>query len=67
MDEAYMVIDQIYLKHLVQSSQKKLKKIWGPNVGQQLTEDAELLHNTISELVRLTFWLEIFLNRLVTT
>nr|XP_029138735.1 uncharacterized protein LOC114922134 [Labrus bergylta] len=50
MDDAYEVITQIYLKHLRQRSQRKLRRSWSPEVGQTVTEDAELLHNTIAEL-----------------
>lgn len=50
MDEAYKLIAHIYLKHLVQSSQKKLKKCWSADVGQTVTEDAQSLHDTISGL-----------------
>ncbi|XP_018559451.1 exocyst complex component 3-like protein 4 isoform X3 [Lates calcarifer] len=49
MDEAYKVIVGLYFKHLIQSNQKKLKKCW-PDIGETVTEDAELLHNTISDL-----------------
>ena len=56
MDEAYKLIAHTYLKHLVRSSQKKLRKCWSPNVVQKVIEDTELLHNTISELVGQTFW-----------
>ncbi|GLD47611.1 exocyst complex component 3-like protein 4 [Lates japonicus] len=49
MDEAYKVIVGLYFKHLIQSSQRKLKKCW-PDIGETVTEDAELLHNTISDL-----------------
>ncbi|XP_051241231.1 exocyst complex component 3 isoform X2 [Dicentrarchus labrax] len=51
MNEAYRRIAHIYLKHLVQRSQRKLKRCWSPTVGQTITADAELLHNTISDLV----------------
>ncbi|XP_030299331.1 uncharacterized protein LOC115597500 isoform X2 [Sparus aurata] len=50
MDEAYKLIAHTYLKHLVRSSQKKLRKCWSPDVVQKVIEDAELLHDTISEL-----------------
>ncbi|XP_060918515.1 uncharacterized protein si:dkey-196h17.9 [Labrus mixtus] len=50
MDDAYEVITQIYLKHLLQRSQRKLQRSWSPKVAQTVTEDAELLHNTITEL-----------------
>ncbi|XP_076605527.1 uncharacterized protein LOC143332133 [Chaetodon auriga] len=50
MDEAYKLIAHTYLKHLVQSSQSKLTRCWSPNVGQTVTADAKLLHNSISDL-----------------
>ncbi|XP_030247651.1 uncharacterized protein LOC115566042 [Sparus aurata] len=50
MDEAYKLIAHTYLKHLIRSSQKTLRKCWSPDVVQKVIEDAELLHNTISEL-----------------
>ncbi|XP_053192212.1 exocyst complex component 3-like [Scomber japonicus] len=50
MDEVYKLITQLYFKHLVQINQRKLKKCWGSDVGQQVTDDAELLHSTISDL-----------------
>ena len=56
MDEAYKLIAHTYLKHLIRSSQKKLRKCWSPDVGQTVTEDAESLHDTISDLVRPTVW-----------
>ncbi len=55
MDEAYKLIVHIYHKHLIQRSQKELKNSWSPNVGETVTEDAELLHDTISDLVRSMF------------
>lgn len=55
MDEAYKHIVHIYLKNLVRTSQSKLTKCWSPNVGQTVTEDAELLHRTMSDLVRSKF------------
>ncbi|XP_036981211.1 uncharacterized protein LOC119034361 [Acanthopagrus latus] len=50
MDEAYKLIAHTYLKHLVRSSQRKLRKCWSPDVVQKVIEDAELLHDTISKL-----------------
>ncbi|TMS21623.1 Exocyst complex component 3 [Larimichthys crocea] len=50
MNEVYKLISHIYLKHLVRTSHSKLTKRWSPDVGQAVTEDAELLHNTISNL-----------------
>ncbi|XP_068195351.1 uncharacterized protein si:dkey-196h17.9 isoform X2 [Antennarius striatus] len=48
--EAYKLITHIYLKHLVQRSRRNLTKSWSPNVGEQVTRDAELLHKTFSGL-----------------
>ncbi|KAM8736119.1 uncharacterized protein AB9X84_021647 [Acanthopagrus schlegelii] len=50
MDEAYKLIAHTYLKHLVRSSQRKLRKCWSADVVQKVIEDAELLHDTISKL-----------------
>ncbi|KAM8737869.1 exocyst complex component 3-like protein 4 [Acanthopagrus schlegelii] len=50
MDEAYKLIAHTYLRHLIRSSQKKLRKCWSTDVGQTVTEDAETLHDTISDL-----------------
>ncbi|XP_062296797.1 exocyst complex component 3-like [Scomber scombrus] len=50
MDEVYKLITQLYFKHLVQINQNKLKKCWSSDVGQQVTDDAELLHSTISDM-----------------
>ncbi|GAA6224834.1 exocyst complex component 3-like protein 4 isoform X1 [Lates japonicus] len=50
MDEAYKLIVGLYFKHLIQSNQKKLKKCWSPDIGETVTEDAKLLHNTVSDL-----------------
>ncbi|CAK6980989.1 exocyst complex component 3-like [Scomber scombrus] len=50
MDEVYKLITQLYFKHLVQSDKRKLKKCWSSDVGQQVTNDSELLHSTISDM-----------------
>ncbi|CAK6980985.1 exocyst complex component 3-like [Scomber scombrus] len=50
IDEVYKLITQLYFKHLVQSNRRKLKKRWSSDVGQQVTNDAELLHSTISDM-----------------
>lgn len=52
MDEVYKLITHMYLKCLIQTSQKKLTKRWSPDVGQRVENDAMILHKTISELVR---------------
>ncbi|XP_036006422.1 uncharacterized protein si:dkey-196h17.9 [Fundulus heteroclitus] len=50
MDEAYKVVAHTYLKHLIQKSQRNLRKHWSPKVGQAVLADAENLHTTISDL-----------------
>ncbi|XP_034530282.1 uncharacterized protein LOC117805823 [Notolabrus celidotus] len=50
MDEACRLIVQTYLKHLLQRSQKQLQKYWSHDVGQTITDDAELLHKAMTEL-----------------
>lgn len=50
--EIYDIIAHTYLTYLVKVRQNKLTNCWSPNIGQTVTEDAELLHDTISELVR---------------
>lgn len=55
MNEAYSVIVHIYVKHLLKTSQRKLQKSWKANVLQTVTEDAGLLHNFMSDLVRSEF------------
>lgn len=52
MDEAYKLIDRIYIKCLLQRSHSKLKKSWSPDIAETITEDAKLLMNTITNLVR---------------
>ncbi|XP_029316857.1 exocyst complex component 3 [Cottoperca gobio] len=50
MEDSYKLIAHVYLKHLIQSSRRKLMKNWSPEVGLRVAEDAELLHETFSEL-----------------
>ncbi|XP_030575462.1 uncharacterized protein LOC115773093 [Archocentrus centrarchus] len=50
MQGAYKIITHTYVKHLIKCSQRNLKKRWGPNVGERITEDANQLHNAISEM-----------------
>ncbi|XP_074517126.1 tumor necrosis factor alpha-induced protein 2-like [Sebastes fasciatus] len=51
MDDTYKLIAHIYLKHLIEISLKKLKRNWShDDVGQKVAKDAELLHDTISDL-----------------
>lgn len=52
MVEVYKVIVHNYLKHLVKVRPNKLVKIWGPDIGRVVIYDAEVLHSSISELVR---------------
>lgn len=52
MVEVYKVIVHAYVKHLVKVRPKKLAKMWGPDIGQTVREDAQVLHSIISELVR---------------
>lgn len=54
MVEVYRIIVHMYMKQLVKVRPKKLTKRWSPDIGQTVTEDAEILHNTISEMVRAT-------------
>lgn len=54
MVEVYKIIAHMYVKQIVKVRLKKLMKSWSPDVGQKVTEDAEILHNTISETVRAT-------------
>ncbi|XP_031729080.1 exocyst complex component 3 isoform X1 [Anarrhichthys ocellatus] len=51
MDEAYKLIAHIYFKRLIKISQRKLRKSWHPDVGQEVAKDAEHLHSIISYLV----------------
>ncbi|KAM7403714.1 hypothetical protein PAMA_004247 [Pampus argenteus] len=50
MDEVYKLITHLYVKHLVQSSQSRLRRCWSFDVGQKVTQDAELLHYDISDM-----------------
>lgn len=54
IDEVYKIIAHMYIKQLIKVRLKKLTKSWSPDVGQTVTEDAEILHNAISEMVRAT-------------
>ncbi|XP_068573869.1 tumor necrosis factor alpha-induced protein 2 isoform X2 [Cebidichthys violaceus] len=51
MDEAYKLIAHIYFKRLIKISQRKLRKHWHPDVGQEVANDAKLLHKVISDQV----------------
>nr|XP_020443901.1 exocyst complex component 3-like [Monopterus albus] len=50
MDDAYKLIVHIYVKHLIKTSQRKLKKCWSSDVEKTITDDAELIHIKISDL-----------------
>ncbi|XP_078031450.1 exocyst complex component 3-like [Epinephelus lanceolatus] len=50
MDDVYKLITHSYLKHLIQSSQSKLRRCWSPDFEQKVAEDMKLLHITISDL-----------------
>ncbi|KAM3594308.1 uncharacterized protein V6R79_005543 [Siganus canaliculatus] len=51
LDDAYSAIVQTYVKHLLQRSQKKLRKSWsGADVAPRIRTDAERLHRTVSDL-----------------
>lgn len=50
--EIYHIIAHTYLTYLVKVRKNRLTNSWSPNIGQTVTEDAKLLHHTISELVR---------------
>lgn len=52
MVEINDIIAHTYLTYLVKVRPKKLTNCWSPNIGRTVTEDAKLLHHTISELVR---------------
>ena len=54
MDEVYKLIAHIYLKHLIKNSQRKLRRVWSDDIGETVAHDAELLHDTFSNLVRTT-------------
>uniref|UniRef100_UPI0037E72B6E uncharacterized protein n=1 Tax=Semicossyphus pulcher TaxID=241346 RepID=UPI0037E72B6E len=50
MDEVYKLITHIYLKHLIQRSQRKLQKQWSHDVGKVVAEDAGLLDDIFKHL-----------------
>lgn len=52
MVELYKIIAHTYLRSLVKVRQDTLTRCWSTNIDQTVTEDAEFLHDTISELVR---------------
>lgn len=58
MVEVYKIIAHMYIKQLVKVQQKKLTKNWSPDMGQTIREDAEILHNAISQMVRATVLME---------
>ncbi|XP_029350053.1 exocyst complex component 3 [Echeneis naucrates] len=50
VDEIYKLVVGLYVRHLVQRSQKKLKINWSHNIKQTVAEDAEFLHSCMSDL-----------------
>ncbi|XP_029981813.1 exocyst complex component 3-like protein 4 [Sphaeramia orbicularis] len=50
MDEVYKHTVHLYLKHLINTNQKKLVKCWRRGIGETVTDDAELIHITFSDL-----------------
>ncbi|KAM8913468.1 uncharacterized protein AB9W97_019404 isoform 2-T2 [Spinachia spinachia] len=52
MDEAYKLLAHIYLKRLVATRLSCLRTRWWADVGRRVTEDAEILHHFLSQLVR---------------
>ncbi|XP_049451548.1 exocyst complex component 3-like protein 4 isoform X2 [Epinephelus fuscoguttatus] len=50
MDDVYKLITRSYLKHLIQSSQSKLRRCWSADFEQKVAEDMRWLHITISDL-----------------
>ncbi|XP_037342609.2 uncharacterized protein LOC119227700 [Pungitius pungitius] len=51
MDEAYKLLAHVYLKRLVGTRLSRLRRRWQPDVGRRVTDDAELLHRFLSDLV----------------
>ncbi|KAM8913471.1 uncharacterized protein AB9W97_019404 isoform 5-T5 [Spinachia spinachia] len=51
MDEAYKLLAHIYLKRLVATRLSCLRTRWWADVGRRVTEDAEILHHFLSQLV----------------
>lgn len=54
VDEAYKIIARTYVEHLITNKRRTLKGRWAPNIGEQIHEDANHLHKSISLLVRST-------------
>ncbi|XP_034419477.1 exocyst complex component 3 [Cyclopterus lumpus] len=50
MDEAYQRIVHVYLKRLVSTRLRALRKRWHTDVGQTVTQNVELLHDTVSDM-----------------
>ncbi|XP_054861952.1 uncharacterized protein si:dkey-196h17.9 [Amphiprion ocellaris] len=50
INEAYKSMAHVYLKHLLQSSRRKLQRCWNPDVEQTVQEDAEHLHRIMANL-----------------
>ncbi|CAL8303082.1 unnamed protein product [Boreogadus saida] len=50
LDLAYEQVSALYQLKLASSKKKELEKRWGPDVGQKVTQDAQHLHKTFSDL-----------------
>lgn len=52
--EVYKIIAHVYVTQLVKVRPTKLTPSWSPDVCQKITLDADILHTTITEMVRAT-------------
>ncbi|XP_005728682.1 uncharacterized protein LOC102195188 isoform X2 [Pundamilia nyererei] len=50
VDEAYKIIARTYVEHLITNKRRTLKGRWAPNIGEQIHEDANHLHKSVSLL-----------------
>ncbi|XP_059907516.1 uncharacterized protein LOC132457298 [Gadus macrocephalus] len=50
LDLAYEQVSALYQLKLASTKKKELEKRWGPEVGQKVTQDAQHLHKTFSDL-----------------
>lgn len=50
VNKLYQCISDLYLKHLLLRKRTRLEKRWPNGVGNQVTRDAELLHEKFSDL-----------------
>ncbi|XP_026174839.1 exocyst complex component 3-like protein 4 [Mastacembelus armatus] len=65
MGEAYEIIVRIYIKRLIKTRKRNLKKHWSPDadVGDTVAKDAQLLHDTILALApEVRNWNHLLLN-----